>query len=242
MKVISLNKNIGKYNFLNEIEYRSPNFFGHQTGILIGILSQDEKWDKLGVPGETEEEKVKLANEILADKSLIIVEEKITQIENNNLVPKKVYYLPYYVEEHTAFKPTINYTNISNSSNVKQTITYEILLVDDWGCNRYITKTIVTGPVGFNGGQPYKAYDFMHSLELEIQDMIDNNDYQIRVATSDGEEYSDGDILIDFYDEKGSVYTQAFSSIGGVLDTVVSIRIVGYDSEIVNLEELTKEQ
>lgn len=237
MKVVSLNKDITKYNFINEMNYKSDNFFGHQIGILVGIVGPDDKWDKLGVPGETEEEKLKLVKEILADKSLIIVEEKITQYENNNLVPKKAYYLPYYVEEHTAFKPTINYTNISNSANVKQTITYEILLVDDWGCNRYITKSIETGPVGFNGGQPYKAYDFMHSLELEIQDMIDSNDSQFRIAPSDEDEYSNGDILIDFYDEKGSVCTQGFGSIGGILDTVVSVRMIAYESEIVNLEE-----
>ena len=95
MKIVSLNKNPERYGYLSEMDYKNPNFHGHQTALAIGIKRPDGSWQEVYTSGDTLDEKIKIADEILNDKSLIILEDKITQLENDKLVSKTIYYFPY---------------------------------------------------------------------------------------------------------------------------------------------------
>lgn len=245
MKIVSLNKNPEKYGYLSEMDLTDKSFHGHQTALAIGIKRPDGSWQDVYTSGDTLEEKTKIANDILSDKSLIILEDKITQLEDNKLVDKIIYYLPYYVADHSAYQPTINFDQISYSCNVRNKVKIEVLFVRD-GCNRYVTFDMYTSG-SWNGGVSLSLMDFMEDLETEIEDEASKprkeEDKSFFVAEEDNFDYgySEGDIVLDFYDKAGQKYL-----FGGnpedFLKLVSSIRIIGLDTEIIKEDENTNEQ
>lgn len=225
MRIVSLNKNLEKYGFLPEMDYKNPDFHGHQTALCIGIKNSNGSWDKVYTSGDTEEEKIKIANDILNDKSLIILEDKITQIENDNLVPKIVYYLPYYVAEHSVYQPTVNFQQISYASNVSNKVKIEVLFVSEDGWyNRYVVFDLKT-----IGNRSLSLMEFIEDLETEIEDRASqHNDFFI--AAENGEDYSQDDIVLDFYDKSGQKHFIGAKIAKDFLDLVSSIRIIDIDT------------
>lgn len=232
MKITSLNKDIEKYHFLESMEYNNPGFKGHQIGIALGLKNPStDKWEKLYVPGDTQEEKENLINEIISNKSLIILEEAITQFENNLLVKKLMYYMPYYVTDHSAYKPTPNFDNISYSMNIKQTIEWEVLLVEEWG-NRYLNFKTVNNPP--EDGRCLNFYEMIEDLETMFEEMAkDKENKDITIAEQTFDDYNKGDYLITFYDAKGEEYKIGFRNTKDILRCITSVRIVNYESEII---------
>lgn len=233
MKIVSLNKNIEKYGFLPEMEYKNPDFHGHQTALCIGIRNPNGSWDKTYTSGNTEEEKIKTANDILNDKSLIILEDKITQIENDNLVPKIVYYLPYYVADHSAYQPTVNFQQISYASNVSNKIKVEVLFVSEDGWyNRYVVFDLNTVGVEEMNSHSLSLIDFIEDLEMEIEDAVSKNK-DFFIASENGEDYIKDDVVLDFYDKSGQKHLIGNRIAKDFLDLVSSIRIIDIDTSIV---------
>ena len=227
MKVISLNKNPEKYGYPMEMDFKKSNFHGHQTACTIGIRRTDGTWDMLYTPGDTKEEKTKIAEDMLNDKSLLIVEQRLTQMENEVLVPKTIYFLPYYVADHSVYKPTINFDQISKSSNTNSDVKIEVLFVSEEGWyNRYVVFDLkVSGS--------YSLMDFISSLEQIIEDAAENNRHFW--INTENEEYEEGDIILDFYDESGQK-TFVGGNVEYFLDMVSSIRIIDIKTEIIEVK------
>ncbi len=219
MKIVSLNKNPERYGYLSEMEYKDPNFHGHQTALCIGVKNTDGSWNKVYTSGSTEEEKIKIANDILNDKSLIILEDKVFYVENNKLVPKTVYYFPYYVADHSVYQPTINFNQICYDDNINNDIKIEVLFVHDEGWyNRYIVFDVHT--LGH-----YSLTDFVNCLAAKIKENAeDNKDFFI--AKEDAENYLENDIVLDFYDSSGQKYFIGYPNAEYFLDLVSSVRII----------------
>lgn len=237
MKIVSLNKGIEKYHYLSDMEYMQPGFKGHQIGMCIGAKDKvSNQWVNIYTPGETPEAKLKLINSILEDKSLIILEEEVTQFDNDKLVTRIMYFLPYYVENHSAYKPTINFENISFSMNIRQTVEYEVLLVGEQGWhNRYLNFSYVTGPSGYDGGRCTTFYEMIKGLESTIEEAAnDKSNTDITIATHNDDNYSKGNYLITFYDKKGEAYVVGFNCIEEILHCVTSVRLVRYEYEIID--------
>lgn len=223
MKIISLNKNPERYGFLTEMEYKNEDFHGHQLALGIGIKNPDGSWDRVYTSGNTEEERIELADIILNDNSLIILEDKCTQLENNNLITKTVYYFPYYVADHSAYQPTINFNQISDACNVINNVKIEVLFVKDSWYNRYVTFDIKANN--------FSLMDFIENLGIYIEESaINKKDFFI--ATEDSNEYDEGNIVLDFYDKSGRKYLYG-GDVSSLLKLISSIRIIDIDTHAI---------
>lgn len=230
MKIVSLNKNPEKYGFLSELEYRNKTFHGHQVALVIGIKNANGSWEKLCTTAATEQKKEKIADDMLNDKSLIILEDKITQFENNRLVPKTVYYLPYYVADHSAYQPTVNFEQISYACNVENNVKIEVLFVHEEGWyNRYVTFDLKTK--GDISGRSLSLMDFIQDLEQYIEDSASENNGNFFIAEN-LEDCEDGDIALDFYDKAGQKVFVG-GSVEYFLSLVSSIRIINIETKII---------
>lgn len=226
MRVVSLNKNVEKYGFLQEMEYTNDNFHGHQVTLCIGIKNLDGTWNTVFTKGKTEEERINIADNMMNDKSLIILEDLISEVENDEIVAKTIYYLPYYIADHSVYKPTVNFNQIPFLPRVRNKVKIEVLFVkDDW-CNRYVTFETTT---------ILSLIDFIKRLESTIMIYAKNKENGFFIAPEDTANYRQGSIVLDFYNKAGEKIL-----IGGnaraFLDMISSIRIIDIDSEIVNDE------
>lgn len=241
MKIVSLNKNPERYGYLSEMDYKNPDFHGHQTALVIGIKIPDGSWNNVYTSGDTLEEKIKVADEILNDKSLIILEDRITQLEDNKLVPRIVYYLPYYVANHSAYQPTINFEQISYACNVTNKVKIEVLFVSEEGWyNRYVTFDLNTSG-SYSGGKSLSLIEFVEDLEMEIEDAASNSK-DFFIASEDGENYQKDDVVLDFYDKSGQKYFIGVKTVKDFLYLVSSIRIIDIDTEIIKDNETDNEE
>lgn len=240
MKIVSLNKNPERYGYLSEMDYKNPNFHGHQTALAIGIKRPDGSWQEVYTLGDTLDEKIKIADEILNDKSLIILEDKITQLENDKLVLKTIYYFPYYVADHSAYQPTINFDQISYACNVTNDVKIEVLFVHEEGWyNRYVTFNLSTAG-SYNGGRSLSLMDFIGSLEQEIEERTEEKK-DFFIANENTEDYDKGDIVLDFYDKSGQRYLFG-GNINDYLDMVSSIRIIDINTKIIKDDKTDNEE
>lgn len=231
MKIVSLNKNPERFGFLSEIDYKNEQFHGHQTALCIGIKRLDGTWDKVYTSGNTEEEKIGIANAMLEDKSLIILEEPITQREESGeLVRKIVYHFPYYVADHSAYQPTVNFDQISYSCNTSNDVKIEVLFVHEEGWfNRYVTFDLHTSG-SWGGGRSLSLMDFIEDLEREIEEAAEEKK-DFFIADEDSDDYYEGDIVLDFYDKSGQKYLYG-GKVSQFLDMVSSVRIIGIETKI----------
>ena len=142
-------------------------------------------------------------------------------MEDGKLKPRTIYYLPYYVADHSFLKPTVLYENISGACNVSYDISVEVLFVED-NLNRYITLDFQTRNVSVMD----LVYDLFDQDEPENELLATGLHFE--KETEDNEE----GFYLDFYDEAGNQYNLCFSRLDRLRDAIVSMRLIGIKCEI----------
>ena len=212
MIIKSMNKDLTKYGYPNQMEYDNPNFNGHQIGIAICIknnITNKIEENLLSKSLGDDKTRNELLKELLNNDNKIIT-DIITQCnDENKLVPKTIYYLPYYITNHSRFKPTILYSNVENYLNSYYSIEVELLLVSDNTC-RYITVPIET--------QNVSIFDCINDLFEYEDDLPDNN--ILNIVKKDNE------YILDFYSESGERFDLAFSKLEDFKNLIVSMRLI----------------
>ena len=215
MKLKSVNQLGPEYGMPEFLSYEKSSFHGHQLGIYIGlqnIETGDFEEISLSVPEEELEQRIK---ELIENKDIYVITETINQLNEacNGFVKKNVYYLPYYVDGHSVFRPTINNENVSGASNVSYDLSIELLFVFE-DCNRYITWDTSTRNISM--------FSLIQSIEFD----------DLGIGYLDAtDEYEEG-YALDFYDEAGHDYVRTFRDIEDLLDCLVSARIIGITMHI----------
>lgn len=232
----SASKFVTQYGFPEVMEYDNPTFHGTQKGICI-CLKDNETGAIIGncmpTPAvkEGDEDSIekiradKLQN-LLNDNRILLIEDGITQMEDGKLKPRTIYYLPYYVADHSFLKPTVLYENISGACNVSYDVSVEVLFVED-NLNRYITLDFQTRNVSVMD----LVYDLFNQDEPE--DELLATGLHFEEETEDEEE----GFYLDFYDEAGNQYNLCFSRLERLRDAIVSMRLIGIKCKIDGVEE-----
>ena len=225
MKLRALSQKVVEYGYPLETGLDRKGFNGHQIGMCIGIRDTETNAVKQNyIPDD--EFNIKF-DKMLEDKELLILQDTITQMEDDKLKRRYVYYLPYYVVAHSAYKPTINFEQINYACNVSNTIQIEVLFVED-GYNRYVT--FETNTSGDFGGCSLSLVDFIIGLEDEIEEKTSRGE-DFKCASEDSE-YAEGDTLLDMYDRAGNKVIVSYPNPGDFLNLVSSVRIIGLDIKI----------
>ena len=227
----SASEKIKEYGFPVIMDYNNPSFHGTQKGICICIKDNDTDMiidNCMPTPAvkegnEDSIEKIR-ANELqklLNDNRILIIEDKITQMEDGKLKPRTIYYLPYYVADHSFLKPTVLYENISGTCNVSYDVSIEVLFVED-NLNRYVTFDFKTCNVS--------VMDLVYDLfnQNELGDELLATGLHFKEETEDNEK----GFYLDFYDEAGNKYDLCFSRLERLRDAIVSMRLIKIDSKI----------
>lgn len=246
MKLVALNKGLeNKYGYCDEMEWKNDKFHGHQKGICVGIVDKVKEGEEFTVnhihqnhlPNDMEG-KDKLLVELVKDKNIVLVSDSITQLDGSNeLVPREVLYLPYAVEGHSVFQPTVNFENIDNAINTSHHVKVELCFVID-GLNRYIVMDTVTHNV--------PIFELVDSLLDELDDltsgyMEDEEGIESLLelgikymSEENGDVCEDGDgFYLDFYDEAGNTYWRNISDAENNLkNACVSMRLISIMTEI----------
>ena len=227
----SASEKVKEYGFPVIMDYNNPNFHGTQKGICICIKDNDTDMiidNCMPTPAVKEGNKDSIekirANELqklLNDNRILIIEDKITQMEDGKLKPRTIYYLPYYVADHSFLKPTVLYENISGACNVSYDVSIEVLFVED-NLNRYVTFDFKTCNVSIMD----LVYDLFNQNELG--DELLATGLHFEEETEDNEK----GFYLDFYDEAGNKYDLCFSRLERLRDAIVSMRLIKIDSKI----------
>lgn len=226
MKLRALSKKVTEYGYPLETGLDRKGFNGHQIGMCIGIRdAQTNEVKQNFIPDDDFNIKF---DKMLEDKELLLLEDSIPQLEDGELKKRHVYYIPYYVVDHSAYKPTINFDQISYACNVANTIQIEVLFVED-GYNRYVTFEVHTE--GSNLGRSLSLMEFIEDLEMEIEEKTSRGE-DFRCASSEDEEFEEGETILDMYDRAGNKLDIGYDSITHFLNMVSSIRIIGLDTVI----------
>lgn len=215
MKLRSLNigKGIDKYGYPDNLEYEDDNFHGHQKGIAIGIQDDATKeWVNNLLSENLGDKSVRdmMLNDLIQDPSILIVENNIAQMVDNIIRARTIYYLPYYVVDHSCLMPTLNFKNIDCATPYKVTI--ELLFVTDSGVNRYITIETVT--------KYLCLLDIVDSLFDEMsQNTIPEITQEINGKHGTG-------YYLDFYNEAGECVTVCEERKEDFKELLVSYRLI----------------
>ena len=232
----SASKEVKEYGFPEVMEYDNTSFHGTQKGICICI--KDNETDiiidncmptpavKEGDEDSIEKIRADELQKLLNDNRILLIEDRITQMEDGKLKPRTIYYLPYYVADHSFLKPTVLYENISGACNVSYDISVEVLFVED-NLNRYITLDFQTRNVS--------VMDLVYNLfdQDEPEDELLATGLHFEKETEDNEE----GFYLDFYDEAGNQYNLCFSRLDRLRDAIVSMRLIGIKCEIDGVDE-----
>lgn len=207
MIIKSLNKDLTKFGYPSQMEYNNPNFNGHQIGIAICIknnITNKIEENLLSKSLGDDKTRDELLKELLNNNNKIVT-DIITQCnDENKLVPKTIYYLPYYIIDHSRFKPTILYSNVENYLNNYYSIEIELLLVSDNTC-RYITVPIQTQNVSI-----FDCINDLFEYDNNISDIIEK----------------DNSYILDFYSESGERFDLAFNKLEDIRNLIVSMRLI----------------
>lgn len=207
MIIKSLNKDLTKFGYPNQMEYNNPNFNGHQIGIAICIknnITNKIEENLLSKSLGDDKTRDELLKELLNNNNKIVT-DIITQCnDENKLVPKTIYYLPYYIIDHSRFKPTILYSNVENYLNNYYSIEIELLLVSDNTC-RYITVPIQTQNISI-----FDCINDLFEYDNNISDIIEK----------------DNSYILDFYSESGERFDLAFNKLEDIRNLIVSMRLI----------------
>ena len=227
----SASEKVKEYGFPVIMDYNNPSFHGTQKGICICIKDNDTDMIidncmptpavKEGNEDSIEKIRVNELQKLLNDNRILIIEDKITQMEDGKLKPRTIYYLPYYVADHSFLKPTVLYENISGACNVSYDISIEVLFVED-NLNRYVTFDFKTCNVS--------VMDLVYDLfnQNELGDELLATGLHFEEETEDNEK----GFYLDFYDEAGNKYDLCFSRLERLRDAIVSMRLIKIDSKI----------
>lgn len=226
MKLIPVNKDSEllqelDVGYTDILEYNDPRFHGHQKGVAICIINKETgAVEKNMLNGAPEDKKDEYLKEILESKQVIKVVDDIHQYENDKLIPKQIFFLPYIVADHPVFKQTVNNMNISGAINVHYEVDVELLFVHN-NLNRYILIHFTT--------QNVSIMDCVHGLFDEDdtlrEEMANNGIAYIEEENEDGE-WGYG---VDYYDEAGNreVFYYSGDWAGERLrDDLVSMRVI----------------
>lgn len=232
MKLKSLNKNIEKFGFNEKMEYTNATFNGYQLGIAVCIKNNITGEIESNFLSETlgdNQVRNSLLLELLNDKSILLLENKITQFGavETTLIPKTIYYLPYYVENHSVMQPTISCENISKVPNVSYNIKVEVLFVED-KLNRYMTipfKTKNTSIIDL-------VYD-LFEYSFDTNEQLEKIGIKYQAAT----EIENAGYVLDFYNQVGEKYNLIFSTSSRLRDAIVSMRLIDFSCCIDKEEE-----
>lgn len=227
MKLRALSQKVTEYGYPLETGFDRKGFNGHQIGMCIGI--RDVKTNAVKQNFIPNDDFNIQFDKMLEDKELLILQDTITQFEDNELKERHVYYIPYYVVDHSAYKPTINFEQISYACNVVNNVQIEVLFVED-GYNRYVTFNMNTS--GNKNGRSLSLMDFIDGIQDEIEDKLSRGEDFKCVSLDEDPEYEEGDIVLDMYDKAGNRLTVAYPDPSGFLDLISSIRIIGLDVKI----------
>jgi hypothetical protein len=226
MKLRALSQKVTEYGYPLETGLDKKGFNGHQIGMCLGIRDAETNAVKQNyIPDD--EFNIKF-DKMLEDKELLLLQDYITQFEDGELKKRFIYYLPYYVVDHSAYKPTINFEQISYACNVTNTVQIEVLFVED-DYNRYVTFEMNTS--GSFGGHSLSLMDFISGLEDEIEEKTSKGE-DFKCASDEDPEYNEGDIILDMYDKAGNKISVGYPNPNGFLDLVSSIRIIGLETKI----------
>lgn len=217
MKLKSLNKGVEKFGLSSEFEYNNPDFNGHMIGSMICIINNiTGEVEKNYLPeslGDKSTRAFLLTELIFAyhkEKKILLTDIIVQSDENGNMIPKTVYYMPYYVEDHSRFKPTITRYDIDTNEYKSSNAEIELLLVKDDLC-RYITVNIEKLSI---------------SVMTDIYNMFTDDkchDLSIKpVLTRIGIIYT-----LDFYNKIGERTDITFSNLENIRDLIVSMRLIG---------------
>ena len=218
MKIIAVNKGIDGY--LDEMQYDNKEFNGHQVGVAVCVTNNATG----DITDNFSKKSIQELQEMLDDKTILLLEEKITQVEGGKLVPKTVYSLPYYVEQHSISKPTVNNQELETSLGMTCYSETEILFVHD-GLNRYVTVRFASKNTSlmdlvydaFSSGQGNEAFLESMGIHYGILDDYEN-----------AEEYESADegYILDFYNETGARTDFIFGSLERLRDSIMSMRLI----------------
>lgn len=235
MKLIPLNKDcdiLKECGFEGALTYDNPKFHGHQKGVAICLINKETGRVENNMLSEKLGDKRRddILKMILESKTIVKVVDEINQYEEGRLIKKQIFYLPYIVEGHSVFKPTINYDNISGATNVEYQLDIEILFVHE-NLNRYITVHVTTTNVSIMDS----IYYMFEDDDLLKEELLLHG---IEYVSSYEESDEDGctGYNVDFYDEAGNMYHYGFPSGERLRDTVASVRLVGISMDIIDEE------
>ena len=232
----SASKFVKEYGFPEIMEYDNQTFNGTQKGICIcikdnetgTIINNNMPNPSVKTDNESDIEKIRAdkLQKLLNDNRILLIEDTIAQMENGKLKPRTIYYLPYYVANHSFLKPTVLYENISGVCNVSYDISIEVLFVED-NLNRYVTLDLHTKNISI--------IDLVYNLfeQDELENELVTAGLHFKEKTEDEKE----GFYLDFYDEAGNQYNLCFSRLDRLRDAIVSIRLIGIKCNIDGVNE-----
>lgn len=225
MKLYPVNKDIPILNecgYGEVLDYNNENFHGHQKGVAICLINKETGVVEDNMLRQNLKDRDKKLQMILESKTIIKVVDEITQFVDGKLTPKQIFYLPYYVEDHSVFKNTVNWDNVSGAMNVVYELDIEVLFVHE-NLNRYITLHETTVNVSIMDSI-YGLFEEDDALKKELE--LQGIRYQ-----EEPDEETDGGYVVDFYDEAGNVYHYGFPTGERLRDTIASVRLIGIKKE-----------
>lgn len=234
MKIRAINANTEKYGYPQELDYGNPLFNGHQIGVAICVQNAITKKIEENFLSESlgdRETRDFLLGELLREEKAVFIVDNFTQFdENNELVPKTMYYMPYFVLEHSKFKPTVITKNIGNISNVSYKAKVEVLFVTENGLSRYVTLDFNTKNISVMD-LVYDIFDGCSSYHPELEAV------GIKYVNEIEDTETDEGYYLDFYNEAGERFNICFTTLEELRDVIASVRLIELESIIDGEEE-----
>ena len=215
MKLIALNKGLDKYGYADEMEWSQEGFNGHQKGIAIGEVKRvDFKEDlcegdiiKNYLPS-SDADKAKHLIEIIKDDSIVLVGINGTDYDkrSGSLIPTETLYLPYGIEGHSVYEPSVNFYNVNIGPEEINDIEIELCFVID-GLNHYIVIERHTSTSSIFG----TVMEFLDDVEFAQENNFTGDDFLSIIEDIGAYPSADTDIsnkayYMDFYDEAGNTF------------------------------------
>ena len=234
MKLRLLSMKAVEYGFAPEIKIKNEDFHGHQIGLCIGV--RDAKTNAVmhnNIPDDDFNDKF---DKILEDKELLLLQDYISIREDDITKDGYIYYLPYYVVNHSVFQPTVNFDQVTHAYGYMNKVKVEVLFIDN-SYNRYVTFDYEASEFC---GHSCTLMDFISNcLEHEIVEMaLEGKEFKYadKIDPEHNETY-EGEIILDMYDKVGGRMQRAFENVKEVIDAISSVRIIGLDIEKINTGE-----